>query len=47
MGCALGTHAVRLAVKDRATNARMLDILAEIASAGAERALVTAAPARC
>ena len=30
MGTRLGTRAVRIAVKDRATNGRMLDILAEL-----------------
>lgn len=30
MGTALGAHAIRIAVKDSATNGRMLDILAEV-----------------
>jgi hypothetical protein len=30
MGSRLGTHTVRLAVKDAATTQRMLDILAEV-----------------
>lgn len=43
MGATLGSHAVRLAVKDRATNARMLDILAY--HLRREPALRAAAPA--
>jgi hypothetical protein len=31
MGATLGSHAIRIAVKDRATNARMLEILTRVA----------------
>ena len=30
MGTLLGSHAIRIAVKDAATNGRMLDILADV-----------------
>ena len=40
MGTALGSRAVRVAVKDRATNSRMLDILAEVTVAAQTHASV-------